>query len=196
MTSLDTKLLPNFRWMQERPWRICAFGFGAGLSKIAPGTVGTLWAWAATLIYHMFYPSFEVHESLILLISGLIMGVWACGLCCEELGQSDYSGIVWDEILAFWLILFFIVPCSWQIQCTAFILFRFFDIAKPGPIHMVDHYFKNWQPTLETSLETSLGTSKIIRWIRGFGVMVDDLLAALATLMVLSLLIRIGVLTI
>jgi hypothetical protein len=92
------------------------------------------------------------------------------GLPVENLGQPDHGGIVWDEILAFWFILFFILPCSWLVQVSAFLIFRYFDIAKPGPIKVVDQYFKNWQPSPEQ-------TAYAI-WIRGFGVMVDDILAA------------------
>jgi phosphatidylglycerophosphatase A len=85
------------------------------------------------------------------------------------------------------LILFFIIPSSWLVQSLAFILFRFFDIAKPGPIRMVDQFFKDWQPSPSLVPHAT--------WIRGFGVMVDDLFAALATLFVLSILIRLGAIT-
>jgi phosphatidylglycerophosphatase A len=85
------------------------------------------------------------------------------------------------------LILFFIIPSSWLVQSLAFVLFRFFDIAKPGPIRMVDQYFKDWQPSPRLAPYAS--------WIRGFGVMVDDLFAALATLFVLTILIRLGLIS-
>jgi phosphatidylglycerophosphatase A len=178
---------PTFKWVKDRPWRLFAFGFGSGLSPLGPGTVGTLWAWIATLTYHIFYPSLATSESIVLLIAGLILGIVVCGLTGKELGKTDHGGIVWDEILAFWLILFFVIPCSWIVQSLAFVLFRFFDIAKPGPIRSVDLYFKEWQP--------SPRLEPFAAWIRGFGVMVDDLFAALATLMVLSILVRFGVIS-
>jgi phosphatidylglycerophosphatase A len=180
-------ITPTAKWIKDRPWRLFAFGFGAGLSPLGPGTVGTLWAWIACLAYHVFYPSLDTFESVILLMGGLILGIIVCGLTGQELGKTDHGGIVWDEILAFWLILFFIIPSSWLVQSLAFVLFRFFDIAKPGPIRMVDQYFKDWQP--------SPHLAPYATWIRGFGVMVDDLFAALATLFVLTILIRLGLIS-
>ena len=73
------------------------------------------------------------------------MGIWACGKSGVEIKTPDHSGMVWDEMLAFWFILMMIYPTSWFYQILAFILFRFFDIVKPGPIAWVDQFFKNWQ---------------------------------------------------
>jgi phosphatidylglycerophosphatase A len=170
--------------MLERPWRFIAFGFGSGLSKIAPGTVGTLWAWALGLIFQNFVEYHTPFEVFLLLCSGLLIGIWACGNTGEDLGIPDHSGMVWDEILAFWLILFFVLPANWKVQLLAFVLFRFFDIAKPGPIRWVDQWFKDWEPH-----------GFFRQWpctIRGFGVMVDDLIAAAMTLLVLSFIIHLG----
>jgi phosphatidylglycerophosphatase A len=119
-----------------------------------------------------------------LLIFGFGSGCWACGKSGAELQVFDHSGMVWDEIIAFWMILLFVLPASWKIQLLAFVLFRFFDIAKPGPIRWVDTYFKNWQ-----------GDGFFSKWqqlFRGFGVMIDDLLAAFFTLIFLSVFIKLG----
>ena len=174
---------PTFAWLKERVWRLFAFGFGSGLSKVAPGTIGTLWAWIAALTYHLYYPNLSTTEGWILLLAGFIFGTWICGLTGAELGKPDHGGMVWDEMLAFWLILFFL-PTTWIVQLIAFVLFRFFDIVKPQPIAMIDQYFKTWQP--------SALLQPYKNWIRGFGVMIDDILAALATLIVISILIRTG----
>jgi phosphatidylglycerophosphatase A len=181
------EISPNSHWMRQRPWRFLAFGLGTGLSPIGPGTVSTLWAWIAALVYQMLFPSLSVGESIIFLSLGLVIGSYACGLTGRDLDQPDHGGIVWDEILAFWFILFFILPGSWLVQVLAFLIFRYFDIAKPSPIKVVDQYFKNWQPSPEQV--------PYAIWIRGFGVMVDDILAAMATLLVLSIVIRIGVIS-
>ena len=176
--------LPNSRWMLGRPWRLLAFGFGSGLSGIGPGTVGTLWAWAFALLCPWIFSGFSVVEVFILLVVGFLCGVWACGKAGAELGVFDHSGMVWDEIIAFWLVLIFIFPASWKIQCLAFVLFRFFDIAKPGPIKWIDAYFKTWQ-----------GGGFFGKWpntFRGFGVMIDDILAAFFTLIVLSVFFKLG----
>ena len=176
--------LPYRDWMLARVWRFLAFGMGSGLSSIAPGTVGTLWAWALALLSYSFFADFTVSDVSILLIFGFFLGCWACGKCGAELGVFDHSGMVWDEIIAFWLVLLFVLPASWKIQIIAFVLFRFFDIVKPGPIRWVDAYFKTWQP------QGFFG-----RWpnfFRGFGVMIDDILAAFFTLIALSVLSNIG----
>jgi phosphatidylglycerophosphatase A len=68
---------------------------------------------------------------------------------------ADYGGIVWDEIVAMLLVLAF-TPPHWAWWLTAFLLFRLYDIWKPAPIRQIDARLKG-----------------------GFGVMFDDLLAAL-----------------
>jgi phosphatidylglycerophosphatase A len=156
--------------------RTLAFGFGSGLSPVAPGTAGTLWAWAAFVIAEHF---FTTHDFLWAIGGGALLGCWICGHVSEELGKKDFGGIVWDEIIAFWLVLAIIAPSSIWLQGMAFILFRFFDAAKPGPIGMIDRHFK----TLEGSNSPS-NTAQIL-W-RGFGIMVDDLAAAFFTLLVIA----------
>ena len=170
----------NLNWLLARPWRFLAFGLGSGLAPQAPGTVGTLWAWAMALVCQRIGGQWTDLEIVLLLGCGLIIGIKACGQTGEDLGAPDHSGMVWDEMIAFWIILLFILPASWKVQLLAFILFRFFDIAKPGPIGWVDAWFKNWQPR-----------GFLNEWVlnlRGLGVMLDDLFAALFTLIVLSFL--------
>jgi phosphatidylglycerophosphatase A len=175
---------PHLRWIFERPWRFIAFGFGSGLSKLGPGTVGTLWAWAFALIFQYVFAGFTLTDMIILLLFGFGLGCWACGKSGADLQVFDHSGMVWDEIIAFWMILLFVLPASWKIQLLAFVLFRIFDIAKPGPIRWIDAYFKTWQ-----------GDGFFEKWpnlFRGFGVMIDDLVAAFFTLIVLSVFIKLG----
>ena len=80
----------------------------------------------------------------------------------RALGVPDHGAMVWDEIVAFLLVLFF-TPESLPWQAAAFVLFRLFDIFKPPPIRYYDRTFKS-----------------------GFGVMLDDLVAAFYTLLVLA----------
>jgi phosphatidylglycerophosphatase A len=68
-------------------------------------------------------------------------------------------------------------------QVLAFALFRFFDAVKPGPIGVIDRYFKDCAWIAPGSPMT---LAKIL-W-RGFGIVVDDLAAAFATLLILALL--------
>jgi phosphatidylglycerophosphatase A len=97
------------------------------------------------------------------------MGWWACTVTADHMGVSDPSAIVWDEIVAFWIVLFVLMPAGVGDQLAAFVLFRFFDIAKPGPIGLCDRLFKGRG------------------YKGGFGIMVDDLAAAFFTLLVLAL---------
>jgi phosphatidylglycerophosphatase A len=172
-------LQPDFKWMLGSVNRVFAFGFGSGLSSIAPGTAGTLWAWAIFLVTDYVYPSFALAAILWALGIGLIWGCWICGSVSEALGNRDFGGIVWDEMIAFWIILAIIMPTNLWMQFLAFALFRFFDAVKPGPIGRIDRHFKNG----ENSDAPSTG-SQI--WWRGFGIMIDDLVAAIFTLILIA----------
>jgi len=152
-----------------------SFGFGSGLSPVAPGTVATLWAWLSFLVIDAYVSDIGW---MVLLVTGFILGVWACTFSGRALGETDNSSIVWDEIIAFWLVLWVLPKASdpaglavlgrvpeWAIQSVGFALFRFFDIAKPAPIGWVDAVTRD-----------------------GFGVMADDLIAAGYTLLVAAVL--------
>jgi phosphatidylglycerophosphatase A len=179
------KIQPQRTWIWSRPERALAFGFGSGLSIRAPGTVGTLYAWAFYLLFEILFTTPTIAWIIAL---GAIAGIWICGKVGEELGVPDHGGIVWDEFIAFWLILFMIMPADIWGQLGAFLLFRFFDAVKPGPIKTIDRYFKTWQPTLERLDQPK----KIPSWVvRGFGVMIDDIAAAIATLLVIAIWVRV-----
>ena len=144
---------PGFAF--SHPAHAIALGFGAGLSPFAPGTVGTLVAWPLG----WFIPPMVVAAAIAPLFA---LGIWACALTGRDLGVADHRAMVWDEIVAFLLVLA-IVPRAFGWQLAAFALFRFFDIAKPPPIRALER-----------------------RYHGGFGVMFDDLLAAGYTLLVLA----------
>ena len=154
----------------SHPFHALALGFGAGLSPVAPGTVGTLWAWVA------FRVAVDAQAALPwdwILLVGTLVGVWACTVTAQHLGQSDPSSIVWDEIIAFWLVLWVLMPTGFLGQLVAFALFRFFDAAKPNPVDWADQVFKS--------------TDGRIGWRQGLGIMLDDLVAAGCTLLVIAL---------
>ena len=180
MTNIEhsAEVKPNFKWVFQTASRTIAFGFGSGLSPIAPGTAGTLWAWAVFLLGEYF---FSTADFLWIISGGILLGCWICGHVSEELGKKDFGGIVWDEIVAFWLVLIFIMPTNIWMQLGAFALFRFFDAIKPGPIGMIDRHFKN------NSSDSAQRSSLLqIIW-RGFGIVVDDLAAAFCTLLAVAL---------
>ena len=87
--------------------------------------------------------------------------------------QGDPSAIVWDEVIAFWLILWLVTPATFVAQAAAFVLFRIFDAAKPGPVAWADQRFKRHR-------------GAPIGWAQGFGILFDDVVAALCTLVVIA----------
>ena len=150
---------PSVRFLFAHPAHLVACGFGSGLAPVAPGTFGTLFAWAS------FIPLSRVLPELALLVVigvAFVLGVLACQRTGKALGVVDHGSIVWDEIVPFWLVLV-LTPDDWRWQLAAFLLFRVFDITKPPPANYFDQQVKN-----------------------GFGVMMDDVVAAFYTLVALA----------
>jgi len=150
---------PTPRFVASHPAHLVAFGFGAGLSPAAPGTAGTLLAWAIGGLLGSLWPPTVLIGAAALCFA---LGVWACELTGRHLGIPDHGAMVWDEVVAFLLVLA-IVPRSLAWQAAAFVLFRAFDVAKPPPIRWFER-----------------------RYHGGFGVMFDDILAAGYTLLLLA----------
>ncbi len=135
-----------------------AFGCGAGLVPIAPGTAGSAVAlFAAPLLAELSLASY-----LLFLIVTFFLGVMLCQHAAETLGVHDHPGIVWDEFVGIWTTLL-VVPAHWSWWLAAFALFRLFDIWKPWPIKWIDRHVSG-----------------------GFGIMLDDLLAALYAMVLLK----------
>ena len=160
-------LRPSVRFLLAHPAHCIALGFGAGLSPKAPGTVGTLWAWLAFLVLRHWY-ALPLQMGLLIAASTLV-GWWACTVTARNMGVSDPGSIVWDEVVAFWLVLWLAMPMGFWGQLTAFALFRFFDAAKPGPVAWADSLFKGFG------------------WRGGWGILFDDFVAAFCTLLVIAL---------
>ena len=151
---------PDARFAFSHPAHAIALGFGSGLSRYAPGTAGTLLGWA---LGWLFLDDQAPGLQLAVLGLAFALGIWACGLTGRHLGVADHGAMVWDEVVAF-LIVLAVLPKTLAWQAAGFVLFRAFDILKPPPIR--------W---LERSLHG------------GLGVMADDLLAAGYTLLCLSI---------
>lgn len=167
---------PRLKFLVADPAHLVACGFGSGLSTFAPGTVGTAFAWASYPLLRFAFPG-----DLVCLAALAVMfafGVYACQVTGRHLGVVDHGAIVWDEIVPFWGILMFCPPLllasphgtyfSWNgllWQTAAFFLFRLFDIIKLPPAGYFDRQVKN-----------------------GFGVMMDDVMAAGHTILVLAVL--------
>ena len=133
------------------PIHLLAFGFGAGLSPKAPGSVGTI---VAVLIY-LVLPSMPpiIYAGLVLL--SFFFGIWICGKTAEDLGVHDHGGIVWDEFVGYWITMF-MAPSGLFWVLLGFVFFRLLDIFKPWPIKWADKELAG-----------------------GLGIMLDDVLAGI-----------------
>lgn len=152
-------LKPDWRLLISHPAHFFALGFGSGLVPKGPGTAGTLVAFP---LFWLLAPRMSDYLFLVFVLTAYFIGVWMCDKTGRALGVPDHGGIVWDEIVAFMLVLFF-TPEGIYWQILAFVLFRFFDIVKPQPIKYFDQNMHG-----------------------GKGVMFDDLLAAGYTLLCLA----------
>lgn len=167
---------PTVGVLLSHPAHFMALGAGSGLSPVAPGTVGTLWAWLSFVVLQQALSGVAQADWVwaLILALGWPVGCWACTRTAQHLRISDPGAIVWDEIWAFWLMLWLIGPVGVWGQLAAFLAFRFFDAAKPGPVAWADALFKV-KPGLA------------IGWRQGLGIMFDDLVAALCALLTLAL---------
>ena len=156
---------PTARFMLAHPAHFVALGAGSGLAPVAPGTVGTLWAWLTFLLLDLFLSPAALG---LVIAAALLLGWWACTVTAQNMGVADSGHIVWDEVVAFWIVLWLVLPAGLGMQIAAFALFRFFDAVKWGPVAWADRHFKGLGPR------------------GGFGILLDDLLAAFCTLLVLA----------
>ncbi|AMM25072.1 phosphatidylglycerophosphatase A family protein [Variovorax sp. PAMC 28711] len=170
-SSPSTPFRPTWRFMLSHPAHCIALGFGSGLPRFAPGTVGTLWAWAAFVVMQRWLAPSTI--GWVILVS-LPVGWWACSVTARHMRIADPGAIVWDEVVAFWLVLWLVTPAGLLAQAIAFGLFRFFDAAKFGPVKWADGLFKQ------------RGATAPDWWRAGFGILLDDLVAAFCTLLVIA----------
>ncbi|GAA5142199.1 phosphatidylglycerophosphatase A family protein [Thalassotalea piscium] len=141
------------------PVQFLALGFGSGLAPKAPGTFGTLAA--IPLFYLMSDLSVITYAAIVLFLA--VIGIYICGKGAKHMGVHDHPAIVWDEIVGY-LITMFMIPWSWHSVLVGFILFRIFDIFKPWPISYLDKHCHG-----------------------GFGIMIDDIAAGIASLVCMHL---------
>jgi phosphatidylglycerophosphatase A len=141
-----------------------AFGLGSGLAPKAPGTFGTL---AALPIWWWLLKDLSLMPYIAMLIITFIVGIYLCDKTSKDMGVHDHGGIVWDEWVGIWITLLLLPQThtvAWLI--VGFVLFRFFDIVKPWPIKWLDQKVSG-----------------------GFGIMIDDVVAGIFSLIVLQLMI-------
>ena len=150
---------PTFKLLVAHPAHFLSFGFGSGLAPKAPGTFGTIVG--LPLFWLIAHYAFNTQLMIISLL--FLIGIYCCGKTGKALGVADHGAIVWDEIVAIMLVLAAIQASNLADWVLAFVLFRLFDIWKPFPIKQFDAKLKN-----------------------GFGVMFDDLLAAIYAIICLK----------
>jgi phosphatidylglycerophosphatase A len=149
------------RKVWQDPMYFIAFGFGSGLLPFVPGTWGTL---AAVPIYLLFATR-AWYLYLTITLVAFLFGVMICQKVSRDMGVHDYKGIVWDEVVGYWLTMF-LVPLNIVWMVIGFVLFRLFDIWKPQPIRWIDKHVQG-----------------------GLGIMLDDVAAAIPAWLILQLLI-------
>ncbi len=141
------------------PINFLAFGLGTGLSPVAPGTAGSL----VGLALAWGTADLPLILRLVVAVALIVSGVWICGESARRIGVHDHPGIVWDEIAGIYAALLVVPPPLWA-WAFGFGLFRLFDVWKPWPIRDLDHRLKG-----------------------GLGIMLDDLVAALYTALMLGI---------
>ena len=145
---------PDVKFLFAHPAHFIALGFGSGLAPKAPGTFGTLVAYP---LWWLMAP-LSVTLAWALVTAGFALGIWASDKTGKDLGVSDHGAMVWDEVIAM-LALLLLTPAGLVWAIAAGVFFRLFDIWKPFPIAYFDRTVKG-----------------------GFGVMFDDVLAAIYAL--------------
>ncbi len=142
----------------SNPWHLLATGFGSGLAKYVPGTMGTL----AAIPFYLLLAQLPFGWYLVTVLVAALIGVKICTITSGDMKVHDHGSIVWDEFVGFWITMAIAPTVSWQWVLTGFILFRFFDMVKPWPISWLDKHVKG-----------------------GFGIMVDDILAGFMAMIAL-----------
>ncbi len=140
--------IPRSVW--TNPWHFMAFGFGSGAIPWAPGTWGTLMA----VPFYCVLRELPLWLMVVVVIVAIVLGTVICHTTARDMGVHDCPGIVWDEMVGYWLTLLAAPPQTVYL-IVGFVLFRLFDIVKPWPIAWVDK-----------------------RVTGGVGIMLDDILAA------------------
>ena len=162
---------PPTRQILQSPVHLLAFGGVAGLSPVGPGTLGTMVGVAVWWVLS-WLPIIPYAVVVALLF---VLGCWICGRSAKLIGVHDYGGIVFDEIVGFLITatpllesLHWRSGVLWPWLLAAFLLFRGFDIVKPPPIRWLDRHVGG-----------------------GFGIMLDDAVAAIPAALILIIALRI-----
>lgn len=140
-----------------------ATGFGLGLAPIAPGTVGSLLG--IPLAWWLLSRPLLQQGAIMAVL--LVLAVPVCHVAAWHYAGLDHGSIVADEYLAFPLVVIGLQAARHPlVMALAFVVYRFFDSLKPPPIHLAE-YVQG-----------------------GFGIVLDDVIAALVTWVVMALILK------
>ena len=153
------KSIPPPHSIWTNPIHFIACGFGFGTFPYFPGTIGTLLAIPLTIFLSRTTLQFYIVAVVLL----FLIGMYVCNITNRDFGTDDHPAAIIDEIATFPIVMI-LIPMNWYFLLIGFLLFRFFDIVKPFPIRWID---KNVHG--------------------GFGVMLDDLLAAIFSWIILHI---------
>jgi len=148
--------------------KLIASGLGTGYAPFAPGTAGSILGIVLFYLFNYILNGLNIEPWLILLLNlfaiifVLLLGVYSIKQV-HKTWKHDASEIVIDEITGVWIAVY-AMPLEWQYYLYALILFRFFDIVKPLYIRRLDNMGGDW------------------------GVMLDDVLAGIYSLLILHVL--------
>ena len=149
------------------PVVLIAVGFGSGLAPKAPGTAGTL---VAIPLFILMQP-LPLITYLLITTCLFISGIWICTYAAEKFGVHDHPAIVIDEIVGY-LITMIAAPEGWLAVVVGFALFRVLDAVKPWPVSWFDRNVSG-----------------------GLGIMLDDVVAGIAALVIIQGLIYLQIVT-
>ncbi len=151
----------NYSEVWRNPIHFVAFGFGSGTIRFFPGSWGTL----AAIPFYLLMVNLSIYLYLAIVVVAIFFGFWICHVTAHDIGVHDHSGIVWDEFVGFFITMI-AAPKGWVWILLGFLLFRLFDIWKPWVIRWFDRHVQG-----------------------GIGIMIDDILAGICSLIVMQIII-------
>lgn len=140
-------------------------GLGLGLIPVAPGTFGSLLGPPLVWCVQQFVSSVWVQFTIGILL--ILVGVPICNIGARRLGKKDPGAVVYDEIAAFFVV-FGVVAVSWKSAGFGFLLFRLFDITKPWPIRRLEKLPEGWgvmADDLMAALYAGICLFAVVRWL-------------------------------
>ena len=159
LASYQRKRVPLPIGFWKNPIHLVATCCGVGAIPWFPGTFGTVLAVPFCYAIRHWPLSWYIALTIVL----VVLGVWLCGKSNRDWGTDDHPALVWDEFASFFIVMTGL-PKTWPWFLGGVILFRILDIGKPGPIGWLDRHVHG-----------------------GLGVMLDDVVSALVSCLVLWL---------